>query len=253
MAAPALVIGRRTGAVPIGLHVPNAVGPLYQSVLSPFGDRYSTDELHHRVIVERGDERCAFGRPGAGAGNFSFPRGIGFVPGRQRGTSRLFVCDAWNDRVQVFDGHGLFVFAFGGRGSGPGLFNAPSGLAVVNPILPGDQEHPPVDREPMVAIADRENHRIQVFALDGTLVSSVGSGNGVTEPHASGSDLILRYPSKLVWEGPWLTVACAGEKVVAVDLAEAMSRTDNELPRARPRTRRAGLRLVASGGVRCAN
>jgi hypothetical protein len=238
MAAPALVVGRRTGALPIGLHVPAAIGPVYHSVVSPFGERYSTDELHHRVVVEHGDERCAFGRPGAGAGEFSFPRGLAFAAGRTRSSSRLFVCDAWNDRVQVFDGHGVFVFAFGGRGTGPGLFNAPSGLALVQPVLAGDEEHPFFDREAMLAVADRENRRLQVFALDGTLVSVVGEG--------------LDHPSRIAWQAPWLEISCAGGRTARLDLGSAMleAAASVDLTPRRPRPFR--LRLVVSGGVRCA-
>ena len=239
MAAPALLVGRKTGALPIGLHVPTAVGPIYQSVASPFGERYSTDELHHRVVVERGEERCAFGRPGAGAGHFSFPRGIALVSGRTRSSSRLFVCDAWNDRVQVFDGHGVFVFAFGGRGTGPGQFNAPSGLAVVQPVLPGDDEHPFFDHDAMLAVADRENHRIQVFSLDGTLVSMIGEG--------------LDHPSRIVWQAPSLDVSCAGGKSVRIDLAVSMLRGEPAPGPAAAPPRRTRLRLVASRGVRCAS
>ena len=238
MAAPALVVGRRRGALPIGLHVPTAVGPLYQSVVSPFGDRYSTDELHHRVIVERGEDRCAFGRPGSGAGHFAFPRGLAFVSGRTRSSSRLFVCDAWNDRVQVFDGHGVFVFAFGGRGTGSGQFNAPSGLAIVQPVLPGDDEHPFFEREAMLAVADRENDRIQVFALDGTPVSVIGER--------------LDHPSRIAWRAPWLEVSCIGGRDVQIDLAASMLRAESD-QNAAPVARRAALRLVVSRGVRCAS
>ena len=91
----------------------------------------------------------------------------------------------------------------------------------------------------MLAVADRENHRIQVFSLDGTLVSMIGEG--------------LDHPSRIVWQAPSLDVSCAGGKSVRIDLAVSMLRGEPAPGPAAAPPRRTRLRLVASRGVRCAS
>ncbi len=43
---------------------------------------------------------------------------------------KVYVSDLKNDRVQVFDTDGNFLFGWGETGSGPGEFKAPAGLAI---------------------------------------------------------------------------------------------------------------------------
>jgi DNA-binding beta-propeller fold protein YncE len=57
--------------------------------------------------------------------------------------------DVNNHRVQKFTGAGGFLEAWGQPGAGPGEFNGPSGLAV--------------DAAGRVYVADRGNHRVQMF------------------------------------------------------------------------------------------
>ncbi len=56
-------------------------------------------------------------------------------------------------RLHVFDGDtGAELQAFGGKGSGPGEFKRPNGIAVIGDLL---------------FVAERDNHRVQAFSLPG--------------------------------------------------------------------------------------
>jgi len=66
---------------------------------------------------------------------------------------RVFVVDADRHRVVVLSAEGRFQKAFGDRGPFPGLFSEPSGIAIAGGLL---------------FVADRLNHRISLFDLDGT-------------------------------------------------------------------------------------
>ncbi len=95
----------------------------------------------------------AWGGPGNGPGRFNDPTGVA-VAGDE-----VFVSDARNGRIQVFDLDGNFKRQFGGLGR-------PMNLAVAGGEL---------------YVADYWNDRIQVFGLDGTpkrIVGSAGSGPG---------------------------------------------------------------------------
>jgi hypothetical protein len=68
----------------------------------------------------------------------------------------VYVVDWRNDRVQKFTAGGDFLMQFGRSGSGPGEFNRPAGIAV---DLHGD-----------IYVADRGNHRVQLFDQTGRYV-----------------------------------------------------------------------------------
>ena len=82
--------------------------------------------------------------------------------------SQVYVTDEHNHRVSIFDADsGDFVRAFGARGSEPGEFNAPSGIAV--------------DADDNLYITDQNNHRVQKVTPDGRHLltfGSAGSGDG---------------------------------------------------------------------------
>ena len=77
---------------------------------------------------------------GSGRGQFNRPEGIDIDS-----TGRMFVSDSNNDRVQVFDATGSYLFEFGDRGSDPGELRNPEGINV--------------DLHGNVYVADSENHR----------------------------------------------------------------------------------------------
>lgn len=67
----------------------------------------------------------------------------------------MYVVDGANHRVVALGSKGNFLFAFGGRGSAPGLLKDPVGIAT--------------DGSGRVYVADKGNGRIQVFDRKGTL------------------------------------------------------------------------------------
>jgi len=128
----------------------------------------------------------SIGTRGSGAGEIEGARGVAV----DRAEDLLYVADAGNNRVDVFDATtGAFVRAFGGgvadgatpalqvctstcfrglSGDGPGLFNGMEGIAVDNdPASPAFHS---------VYVFDNGNHRVQRFAPDGSFVWMVGGG-----------------------------------------------------------------------------
>ena len=96
---------------------------------------------------------------GTGPGQFDDPSGVAISSGGD-----IVVCDAGNNRVQVFRSDGTFVRQWGSDGAAPGQFQYPASVAVSS----ADE----------VFVADHGNCRIQVFHLDGSFVRSWGSHQG---------------------------------------------------------------------------
>ena len=102
-----------------------------------------------------------WGGPGAGDGEFSFPRGLAVYD-----EGHLLVADTWNSRVQVFTVEGAFQYRWGSAGSAEDQFSFPSDAAIA--------------ADGRVFIADTRNHRIQVYTLDGAFLYGWG-GQGAGE------------------------------------------------------------------------
>ncbi len=85
-----------------------------------------------------------WGSIGSGPGQFDTPDGLGIDP-----SGRVYVTDAGNNVVEVFDGDGAFVGQFGGPGTGRGRFNNPVDIAI--------------DKAGTMYVSDAYNHIIQVF------------------------------------------------------------------------------------------
>lgn len=115
-----------------------------------------------------------------------------------RARSLIYVVDAGSCRVLVFDLGGKFVRAIGRKGQGPGEFATPTGLC-----LTGDGG---------IAVADRDNGRIQLIGPDGSLVRSVK----VTKTRVA--DLIIA-------NGRFFTVAAHGVSTYNVTMG---SESDNQ-------------------------
>jgi DNA-binding beta-propeller fold protein YncE len=77
---------------------------------------------------------------------------------------KVYVADTFNARVQVLDGaDGHFLRAFGSKASAGGLFSAPTGITL--------------DRTNQnIYVADPGRRLVFVFANDGTLLRSIGTG-----------------------------------------------------------------------------
>jgi DNA-binding beta-propeller fold protein YncE len=92
-------------------------------------------------------------KPGLAIDQFNKPSDVAFGP-----VDEVFVSDGYgNSRVMQFDKHGKFVKTWGKHGDGPGEFDLPHAIKV--------------DSRDRVLVADRENERIQVFSLDGDLLT----------------------------------------------------------------------------------
>lgn len=108
-----------------------------------------------------------FGSQGSDAGQLESPRNVALGP-----NGNLYVADAGNNRIQVFDSQGFHVTDFGVPGTEPGAFNEPWGIAV---------------SDDYVYVADTWNHRLQIFDLDGNLVDTVGEYGRIGEGDSGGS------------------------------------------------------------------
>lgn len=96
-----------------------------------------------------------FGGEGEGDGQLCRPWGICC-----NNLNQIIVADRSNNRVQVFNTSGCFLFKFGTQGSAPGQFDRPAGVAV--------------NTHNDIVVADKDNHRIQVFKSDGTFIHTFG-------------------------------------------------------------------------------
>jgi len=108
----------------------------------------------------------AWGGKGTAPGQFNDPTGLA-VAGDE-----IFVADARNGRIQVFDFDGTFKRMFGRPGDGPGELGRPMNLTIHNGEL---------------YVPEYFNDRIQVFSLDGTSKEFIGGkGDGPGEFNAPG-------------------------------------------------------------------
>lgn len=217
----------------------DAPGPVWTWVTEPSGRRYLSDEFHHRIVVEEPNGKSwSFGQRGGGAGDFRFPRGLALVPGQTPDQTRLYVADTWNHRIQVFDGRGQLVLAFGGPGEGPGQFRAPSDVVIARPELPWEGDLGAFSA-PVLVVADQWNARLQVFDLDGVWLATIGgrrdrsagrSSAGITgwPFFRTGAPVLPRDPVRLSWQAPWLVVLGGNGRSHQVDVASALLPTLDE-------------------------
>jgi len=98
-----------------------------------------------KLLLTIGTERVA----GVDATHFDKPTDIAFAS-----DGGVYVSDGYgNNRVAKFSADGKFLFDWGHKGSAPGEFDLPHGIAV--------------DAQGLVYVADRSNSRIQVFDSNG--------------------------------------------------------------------------------------
>lgn len=109
-----------------------------------------TDVARQQVFKYTADGRCLLtlgerNRPGADQTHFNYPTDVAVLV-----DGSFYVSDGYrNTRVIKFDAAGRYQFEWGGKGSEPGQFNLPHGVAV--------------DSRGRVLVCDRSNSRLQVF------------------------------------------------------------------------------------------
>ncbi|XP_019618784.1 PREDICTED: uncharacterized protein LOC109465787 [Branchiostoma belcheri] len=80
------------------------------------------------------------------------------------GEGNILVSDWISHSVYVFDKSGMFLFRFGGKGSGEGQLRDPRGICT--------------DRAGNIIVADRWNGRVQIFTRHGEYLRSIRTGFG---------------------------------------------------------------------------
>jgi DNA-binding beta-propeller fold protein YncE len=123
----------------------------------PDGNLYCADDDGHRIYVctPEGRVLSTIGGPAPAQSGLPFnrPTKVAFDPG----TGEIYVSDGYgNARVHKYTRDGRLLFSWGAYGTDPGQFN------LVHSIT--------TDGEGRVYVADRENHRVQVFDPEGAFL-----------------------------------------------------------------------------------
>ena len=120
------------------------------------------DFYNHRIVwTANGTDWSAFGKEGNAHGEFYYPTDVHLT------TDKIFVADAYNNRVQVFDRQGNFIITIGEDQK----MNAATGLYV---------------EDGSVFVTDFENNRVLVFDTEGNLMQEIK--NGIAKP----TDILIR-------------------------------------------------------------
>ncbi len=107
-------------------------------------------------LLYKGIDTRIIAEPGNKQGQLKKARAIDFGP-----DGNIYVADTGNNRVQMFNREGEYIYSFGKRGDKTGQFKSPQGIAV--------------NSKGILYIADSGNHRIQIFNSDGIFFHAFGS------------------------------------------------------------------------------
>ena len=122
--------------------------------ISPDDTVFLVDRDAHEVLAfdDRGNVKLRLGNRGRPAlqAPFNHPADVAVAPD----TGEIYVADGYgNSAVHRFSADGRHLGSWGEAGGGPGMFTTPHGVWV--------------DLRGRVVVADRENHRIQLFTASG--------------------------------------------------------------------------------------
>ena len=145
--------------------------------LAPSGTIYTLSGQNNSLIIKGIGNRIIGGRKSREEGQFNTPSAVDYGP-----KGYIYVADTGNNRVQVLDPDGNFVFAFGKRGRKTGQFKDPGGITVAE--------------DGTIYVADTGNDRVQIFNKDGIFLKAFGksSDNGRNEVPGKGT---FRQPTAL--------------------------------------------------------
>ena len=121
--------------------------------IGPDDEVWLTDDANHtiRKFTPEGKLLLSIGDPDNPATlqsgkPFNRPTHVALCPK----TGNIYISDGYgNSRVHKYDPNGRHLFSWGEPGTDPGCFNIPHNIAT--------------DAEGLVYVADRENHRVQIF------------------------------------------------------------------------------------------
>lgn len=161
--------------------------------ISPDGSIYCVDDGDHAVrkFTPEGKLLMTLGSPGKASPfqegrPFNRPTKVAIDPA----TGDLFVSDGYgNSRVHKFSPDGKLLFSWGRPGSDPGEFN------LVHSVV--------TDRKGYVYVADRENHRIQIFDAQGRFQTQWNNLHRPCGLHIAGNGDQLCYIGEIA---PSLTI-----------------------------------------------
>ena len=133
--------------------------PTAVAVNSVGGRLYVTDTPEHNIkVFDLGDGtlKGTIGSRGTLDGQLNYPSYLAVDA-----HGNLYVTDALNGRIQVFDQEGRFVRRIGQHGDGSGDFSAPKGVAL--------------DSDGHLYVADADFDNVQIFNNEGRLLLFFGS------------------------------------------------------------------------------
>ena len=121
------------------------------------GAIFVTTTVKHEVhkFASNGNLIKTVGGLGAVPGAFDFPNGL-----RISKQNELYVCDSYNNRMQVFDLDLNFKRSFGSAGTTNGQFSLPSDVNF--------------DASGKIYVSDSKNHRVQVFSSEELFLFAIG-------------------------------------------------------------------------------
>ncbi len=125
------------------------------------------DFYNNRILYHNGTEQISFGEEGRGEGAFYYPTDV------QITEDNIWVADAYNNRVQVFDKKGNFIRILGADQK----MNAATGIYV---------------SEASVFVTDFENNRVLIFDREGVLKQVLKEG--IEKP----TDILLKDGTLLI-------------------------------------------------------
>jgi DNA-binding beta-propeller fold protein YncE len=146
--------------------------------VGPDGTLWLTDDLHHTIRQFTTEGKCllTIGDPDQpstlqGGKPFNRPTHVAISPK----TGDVFISDGYgNSRVHKYDPQGRHLVSWGEPGTDPGCFNLPHNIAT--------------DAAGLVYVADRENHRVQIFDAGGRYL---GQWNNLHRPCGLAADARL--------------------------------------------------------------